>query len=116
MVPRVLRLHPKTRERLERDGAYGLRSGFRRCCSTPKGTPAGGSRPSAGACVSWACSLWDAMQPHFRSGVYSNYLQDVGEERVTAAYGANYARFVALKNKYDPTNFFRLNQNIKPTV
>jgi FAD/FMN-containing dehydrogenase len=44
-----------------------------------------------------------------------DFLNDEGEERVKAAYGANYARLVALKNKYDPTNFFRLNQHIKPT-
>ena len=46
-----------------------------------------------------------------------NFLGDEREERVRAAYGAReYERLVALKNKYDPTNFFRLNQNIKPTV
>ena len=39
-----------------------------------------------------------------------------GEDRVRDAYGENYARLVALKNKYDPTNFFRLNQNIGPTA
>ena len=52
--------------------------------------------------------------------MYVNYLgqeADEGAERVQAAYGpAKYARLVALKNTYDPTNFFRLNQNIKPTV
>jgi FAD/FMN-containing dehydrogenase len=46
--------------------------------------------------------------------VYVNYLGDEGESRVMAAYGANYERLAALKKKYDPTNFFRLNQNIKP--
>jgi hypothetical protein len=40
----------------------------------------------------------------------------MGEAWVKAAYGANYGRLVALRNRYDPTNFFRLNQNIKPTV
>jgi FAD/FMN-containing dehydrogenase len=39
-----------------------------------------------------------------------------GEQRVQQAYGTNYAKLVALKNKYDPTNFFRVNANIKPTV
>jgi Berberine and berberine like len=42
--------------------------------------------------------------------------RDEGELRVQEAYGANYERLVALKIKYDPTNFFRLNQNIKPEV
>ena len=37
-------------------------------------------------------------------------------DRIKAAFGANYDRLVTLKNRYDPTNLFRLNQNIKPTV
>jgi hypothetical protein len=41
---------------------------------------------------------------------------DEGSERIKAAYGANYERLVAVKNKYGPTNLFRHNQNIKPTV
>jgi FAD/FMN-containing dehydrogenase len=72
------------------------------------------------ACIRWARAFWEAMQPFSTGGVYVNYLgqeADEGAERVQAAYGpAKYARLVALKNKYDPTNFFRLNQNIKPTV
>jgi FAD/FMN-containing dehydrogenase len=74
----------------------------------------------AAACIRWAREFWEAMQPFSTGGVYVNYLgqeADEGAERVQAAYGpAKYARLVALKNKYDPTNFFRLNQNIKPTV
>jgi FAD/FMN-containing dehydrogenase len=72
------------------------------------------------ACIQWARAFWEAMQPFSTGGVYVNYLgqeADEGAERVQAAYGpAKYARLVALKNKYDPTNFFRLNQNIKSTV
>jgi FAD/FMN-containing dehydrogenase len=45
-----------------------------------------------------------------------NYLGDEGQERVRAAYGTQYDRLVALKGKYDPTNFFRMNQNIRPSV
>ncbi len=56
------------------------------------------------------------MRPHLSRGVYVNDLGDEGSERVRDAYGANYERLVALKTKYDPTNFFRLNQNIAPTV
>ena len=56
------------------------------------------------------------MQPFVAEGVYVNYVGgDEGDERVRAAYGRlKYDRLVALKRKYDPTNFFRLNQNIAP--
>ena len=70
--------------------------------------------------VSWVRNLWDAMQPYSSGGVYVNYLgqeADEGPERIKAAYGQEkYKRLVTLKNKYDPGNLFRLNQNIKPTV
>jgi hypothetical protein len=80
-----------------------------------------GTDPAEAApCIRWACEFWEAMQPFSSGGVYVNYLgqeADEGAERVKAAYGpAKYARLVALKNRYDPTNFFRLNQNIKPAV
>jgi FAD/FMN-containing dehydrogenase len=45
-----------------------------------------------------------------------NYLGEEGDARVRAAYGPKYDRLVALKNRYDPTNFFRMNQNIRPTA
>ena len=64
----------------------------------------------------WTRDFFDAMQPFLADGVYVNYLGQEGEERVRAAYGAKYNRLVALKNKYDPTNFFRMNQNIRPSV
>jgi hypothetical protein len=74
----------------------------------------------AGSCIRWAREFWEAMQPHATGGVYVNYLggeADEGLERVRAAYGAEkYQKLVALKNKYDPTNLFRLNQNIKSAV
>ena len=66
--------------------------------------------------VQWARDFSTAVQP-FASGVYVNFMGDEGDERARAAYGsAKYERLVALKNKYDPTNFFRVNQNIKPTL
>jgi FAD/FMN-containing dehydrogenase len=64
--------------------------------------------------VEWTRSLFEAMDPFFGEGVYVNNLGDEGEDRVMAAYGANYGRLLALKGKYDPTNLFRRNQNIKP--
>jgi hypothetical protein len=62
----------------------------------------------------WARDAWTALQPFSEQGVYVNNLGVEGEERVRSAYGANYERLLALKNAYDPTNFFRLNQNVKP--
>jgi FAD/FMN-containing dehydrogenase len=67
--------------------------------------------------ISWVRGLWQALQPFSSGNIYVNYESDVGVDRVQAAYGAaKYDRLVALKNTYDPTNFFRLNANIKPTV
>ena len=66
--------------------------------------------------IDWTRELFAAWEPHLARAVYVNDLGDEGEDRARNAYGDNYPRLVALKNKYDPTNFFRLNQNIKPTV
>jgi hypothetical protein len=66
--------------------------------------------------ISWTREFLGTMRPFLESGVYVNNLGEEGEDRIKAAYGPNYERLVALKNKYDPTNFFRVNQNIKPTV
>lgn len=70
----------------------------------------------ANAHIEWARETWKAMEPFSTGGEYINNLGDVSEERVRAAFGRNYDRLVALKDKYDPTNFFHLNANIKPTV
>jgi hypothetical protein len=66
--------------------------------------------------IRWTDELLAAMQPFSSGGVYVNYLGNEGSDRVKLAYGTNYERLVSLKNKYDPANFFRFNQNIKPTV
>jgi FAD/FMN-containing dehydrogenase len=67
-------------------------------------------------CVSWCRELFTAMAPHATGGVYINFMTGEEQERVQAAYGDSYGRLVELKNKYDPTNLFRLNQNIKPSI
>lgn len=64
--------------------------------------------------VRWARDTWDAIRPFSTGGVYANNLGEEGEDRVRAAYGENYQRLVEIKNKYDPDNVFRLNQNIRP--
>ncbi|MGD9890395.1 MAG: FAD-binding oxidoreductase [Dehalococcoidia bacterium] len=65
--------------------------------------------------IAWARDVWQSMRP-YATGAYVNYLGiDDSAERVKDAYGAGkYERLAALKSKYDPTNLFRLNQNIKP--
>ncbi len=72
----------------------------------------------ARACVRWSREFWMAMQPYSTGSVYVNYLgaeAEEGTERIKAAYGIEkYQRLTALKRKYDPTNLFRLNQNIRP--
>jgi len=63
----------------------------------------------------WTRECWEALQPFLVAGSYGNYVADEGEAIAREAYGPNYDRLVALKNKYDPTNFFRMNHNIKPS-
>jgi hypothetical protein len=64
--------------------------------------------------ITWTRELHQAMRPHLSNASYLNYVGDEGEEPVASFYGRNYERLVALKRKYDPTNLFRLNQNIVP--
>jgi len=71
--------------------------------------------PDAERHIAWARDFFVAMQPHAGGRVYLNFLGEEGGTRVRQAYGArNYERLVELKRAYDPTNFFRLNQNIEP--
>jgi FAD/FMN-containing dehydrogenase len=67
--------------------------------------------------IAWARDLATEVAPHTVPGVYLNYTSDVGDERVRSTYGPEkYERLVALKDKFDPGNLFRLNQNIQPSV
>lgn len=68
--------------------------------------------------IAWARGVWQAVQPYASGSVYVNYLEpgQEGTDRIRAAYGPVYDRLVALKNRYDPSNFFRMNQNIPPTA
>ena len=69
----------------------------------------------AGALTAWAKEYWEALRPYTLGGAYVNFMMEEGEDRIKATYGSNYERLVAIKSKYDPDNFFRVNQNIKPT-
>jgi FAD/FMN-containing dehydrogenase len=66
--------------------------------------------------ISWTKNYYDAVHPYSAGGAYVNFLMgDEGGDRVKATYGDNYERLVAIKDKYDPQNLFRVNQNIKPS-
>jgi FAD/FMN-containing dehydrogenase len=66
--------------------------------------------------IAWTREFAGAMEPYTTSGIYLNFTSDTGEGRVRSTYGPEkYDRLVALKDEYDPTNFFRFNQNIKPS-
>ena len=65
--------------------------------------------------TNWAKDYWSALHPYSAPGAYVNFMMDTeGDERVKASYGKNYARLAKIKKRYDPTNFFRVNQNIRP--
>lgn len=64
--------------------------------------------------IRWAKDHWSALHPHSAGGAYLNFKMDEGEETVKAGYGDNYTRLAKIKAKYDPNNFFHVNQNIRP--
>ncbi|HEU0140604.1 MAG TPA: BBE domain-containing protein [Bryobacteraceae bacterium] len=66
--------------------------------------------------VAWVRQAWNRLGPHSTGTVYLNYLGSEDGEvdtLVRSAFGSNYDRLVEIKAKYDPTNFFQLNPNIK---
>ncbi len=65
-------------------------------------------------CIGWAREFFAKSQPFASRGAYINFLTQDEGDRIAFAYGTTYNRLVELKKKYDPTNFFRMNQNIKP--
>ncbi|MGH6880873.1 MAG: BBE domain-containing protein [Hypericibacter sp.] len=65
-------------------------------------------------CVDWARKLSAATAPHAAGSVYVNFMPEDETDRVELAYGVNYRRLAGIKRRYDPTNLFRLNQNIRP--
>jgi hypothetical protein len=67
------------------------------------------------AITAWARAYFDAVHPHSSGGAYVNFMMDEGEDRIRATYRDNYDRLAAIKAKYDPDNFFHINQNIRPS-
>jgi hypothetical protein len=67
--------------------------------------------------TAWARNYWEALHPFGSGGAYVNFMMDgEGEERIRASYGENYEQLARVKAKYDPENFFRVNQNIRPSA
>jgi hypothetical protein len=64
--------------------------------------------------TAWARDYYDALHPYGAGGAYVNFMMDEGEERIRATYRDNYAKLAQVKAKYDPDNFFNVNQNIRP--
>jgi len=69
-----------------------------------------------GRITDWCKSYYDALHPYSAGGAYVNFMMDEGQERVQASFRDNYPRLAAIKKRYDPTNFFRVNQNITPAT
>jgi FAD/FMN-containing dehydrogenase len=66
--------------------------------------------------ATWCKDYFDALHPHSAGGAYVNFMMDEGQERVQASFRDNYPRLAAIKEKYDPANLFRVNQNIRPAA
>jgi hypothetical protein len=64
--------------------------------------------------IAGARAFSDALKPYSSNAYLLNFLGDEDQDLVRAAFGSNYRRLVELKTKYDPTNFFSLNQNVEP--
>ena len=72
---------------------------------------------NAGLIRDWSIAYWEALHPHSAGGAYVNMMMDAGDEgadRVRASYRDSYERLATIKAQYDPTNLFRVNQNITP--
>ena len=66
--------------------------------------------------VGWARKYYEDLHPFSAGGAYVNFMMEEGEDRIRATYRENYDRLAAIKAKYDPENFFRVNQNIRPAA
>ena len=78
-----------------------------------------GVDPDVGNCAKitdWTKGYYEAVKPFSSGAAYMNFMMEEGEDRIRAAYGDNYERLTRIKAKYDPENFFRVNQNIKPAA
>jgi FAD/FMN-containing dehydrogenase len=67
-------------------------------------------------CIAWAKKLFDAAAPFAIGTAYVNFMPGDEGERVEKAYGTSYSRLAQVKRRYDPSNLFRMNQNIRPAA
>jgi len=79
--------------------------------SAPKVDP---DPANADAIRQWCVDYWEATHPYSMGGAYVNFMMDEGQKRVQDTYRGHYARLAQIKATYDPENFFRVNQNIRP--
>jgi FAD/FMN-containing dehydrogenase len=66
--------------------------------------------------MAWARTMAEAMKPHSSGAYLLNFLSEEDADTIKAAFGANYPRLAQVKKKYDPTNFFSINQNVQPAA
>ncbi len=71
---------------------------------------------NADTITAWCKDYWKALHPYSMGGAYSNFMMDEGQERIKASFRENYNRLAKIKSKYDPENFFQVNQNIRPEI
>ena len=64
--------------------------------------------------IPWTKNYWEALHPYSAGGAYVNFMMEEGQERVKASYRDNYDGLAAAKRTYDPSNLFKVNQNIPP--
>jgi Berberine and berberine like len=98
-------------ERAADDGAVGNRDASFACVIQSMWAP---DSPAGDSNRAWVRNAWEAVRPFSTGGNYINFqTQDEPEDRTLEAFGANYARLKAVKARYDPTNLFRVNRNIR---
>jgi hypothetical protein len=72
------------------------------------------SPTDASRCMPWVNETFRLLQPYTAGRIYANYMTSSGPQAAKSVFGPNYERLVQIKKRYDPANFFHLNQNIDP--
>ena len=76
--------------------------------------PAGYGEKAGEEMIAWSRAIWAAIETFSDGGFYANQSMETGDRAIRENYRGNYDRLVELKTKYDPSNFFHLNANIRP--